>query len=176
VVVVTLRLALALLSLAAAALVAGCASGEDKSGGTEVTVERIVDGDTLVLADGQRVRLVQIDASEAQEGECYGEEATTALEGFVPAGARVRLEADPALDRVDRFDRLLRYVIRDGKNLNLELVARGAAAPYFFRGDRGRHADELVEAAEAARDEELGLWSACPGTRLDPTRALDTDP
>jgi micrococcal nuclease len=174
--VVTLRLALALLPLAAAALLAGCASGEDASDGMEVTVERIVDGDTLVLADGKHVRLVQIDAPEAQEGECFGEEATTALEGLAPPGARVRLEADPALDRVDRFDRLLRYVTRDGRNVNLELVARGAATPYFFRGDRGRHAGELVDAAEGARDEEFGLWAACPGTRLDPTRAIRTGP
>jgi micrococcal nuclease len=169
--VLFLRLVPAL--LLAAFLAAGCASDNEASG-TEGTVERIVDGDTLVLADGQRVRLVQIDAPEAQEGECYGEEAASALESLAPSRSRVRLEADPALDRVDRFDRLLRYVIRDGRNLNLELVAGGAAAPYFFRGDRGRHADELVDAAEAARDEELGLWAACPGTRLDPARALDT--
>jgi endonuclease YncB( thermonuclease family) len=174
--VVAFRLGLSLLPLVAAALLSGCASGNEASEGTEATVERIVDGDTLVLAEGKRVRLVQIDAPEAQEGECFGEEATTALEGLAPPGARVRLEADPALDHVDRFDRLLRYVIRDGRNVNVELVARGAAAPYFFQGDRGRHADKLVDAAEAARDGELGLWAACPGTRLDPTRALDTDP
>jgi micrococcal nuclease len=164
-----------LLAFLAAAFLAGCGS-DDAPKGSEGTVERIVDGDTLVLADGRRVRLVQIDSPEAQEGECFGEQATAALEGLAPSGVRVRLEADPALDRVDRFDRLLRYVIRDGRNLNLELVAGGAAAPYFFRGDRGRHADELVDAAESARDEELGLWAACPGTRVDPARALDTGP
>jgi endonuclease YncB( thermonuclease family) len=166
------RLALAL--LLATPFAAGCVSGDDASGGSEATVEHVVDGDTLVLADGRSVRLVQIDAPEAQEGECYGEEATALLEGLVPSGARVRLEADPALDGVDRFDRLLRYVIRDGENVNLELVARGAATPYFFRGDRGRHADELVDAAEAAREAERGLWAACPAARLAPTRALRT--
>jgi endonuclease YncB( thermonuclease family) len=170
--VLFLRLAIAL--LLAAMLPAGCASGEDGADGGEVTVEHIVDGDTLVLTDGRHVRLVQIDAPEAQEGECYGEEATSVLERLAPPGSRVRLEADPALDRVDRFERLLRYVVRDDRNVNLELVSRGAAAPYFFRGDRGRQADELFAAAEQARDEELGLWAACPGTRLDPNRALHT--
>ena len=171
--VLFLRLVLAL--VLAVSLAARCASG-DEGAGTEVTAERIVDGDTLVLTDGRRVRLVQIDAPEAQEGECYGEEATSALETLAPSGSRIRLEADKALDQVDRFDRLLRYVIRDGRNVNLELVVRGAAAPYFFRGDRGRHAEELVGAAEEARDEERGLWGACPGTRLHPNRVLDTGP
>ena len=41
----------------------------------------------------------------------------------------VTLEADPALDRVDRYGRLLRYVLRAGRNVNLELVRLGAAAP-----------------------------------------------
>ncbi len=56
--------------------------------------------------------------------------------------------------------------------MNVELVRAGAAAPYFFRGDRGRYADELLDAAEEARDERRGLWGACPAARLDPRRAL----
>lgn len=48
------------------------------------------------------------------------------------------LEADARLDGKDRYGRLLRYVWRDGVNVNVELVRRGAAAPYFYRGDRGR--------------------------------------
>jgi endonuclease YncB( thermonuclease family) len=172
--VALLLLRLTLAVLLAVSIAAGCASGDSASGGSEATVGSVVDGDTLVLGDGPSVRLVQIDAPEAQEGECYGVEATAALEGLVPSGARVRLEADPALDRVDHFDRLLRYVIQDGENVNLELVARGAAAPYFFRGERGRQADELLDAAKEARTEGRGLWAACPGTRLEPTRAIDT--
>ncbi|HWH06437.1 MAG TPA: hypothetical protein VNT23_08375 [Gaiellaceae bacterium] len=47
---------------------------------------------------------------------------------------------------------------RDGLLLNLELVERGAAAPpYFFRGDRGRHAAALLQAASGARDARRGL-------------------
>ena len=45
--------------------------------------------------------------------------------------------------------------------MNVELVRRGAATPYFFRGDEGRYADELLAAVAVARDERRGMWAAC---------------
>jgi micrococcal nuclease len=84
------------------------------------------------------------------------------------------LESDPALDKVDRYGRLLRYIKRAGVNVNLELVRRGAATPYFYRGERGRYASRLLAAAVKARAEKRGLWKACPSTRLDPTRPATT--
>lgn len=149
---------------------AGCGGNDEAR--TGATVARVVDGDTIRLADGTRVRLVQIDAPEAGESECHAARATQALERLAPVGSEVELERDPELDDRDRFGRTLRYVVRDGTNVNVELVRAGAAAPYFFRGDRGRHADELLDAVEGARDERRGLWGACPAARLDPRRAL----
>jgi len=151
-------------------VLAGC--GGNDGARTEETVARVVDGDTIRLPDGTRVRLVQIDAPEADEHECYAARATRALERLLPEGAEVELERDPALDDRDRFDRALRYVLRGETNVNLELVRAGAAAPYFFRGDRGRYADDLLAAAAEARDAGRGLWGACPSARLDPSRAL----
>ncbi len=136
-------------------------------------VAEVVDGDTIRLGDGRSVRLVQIDAPE-REGECYGAEARRLLERLLPRGSRVRVEADPALDRVDRYGRLLAYVYKGHLNVNLELVRRGAAAPYFYRGDRGRYAPSLLAAARRARAEGRGLWGACPQARLRPGRALAT--
>jgi endonuclease YncB( thermonuclease family) len=60
--------------------------------------------------------------------------------------------------------------------VNVELVRRGAAAPYFYRGARGRHADELERAARTALRERRGLWRACPRARLSPNRLLETGP
>lgn len=91
---------------------------------------------------------------------------------LTPPGSRVVLEADPALDAVDRYGRLLRYVLRGGRNVNVELVRRGAAAPYFYRGARGRHSDRLLAAARTAKAAGKGLWGACPRTELDPDRAI----
>jgi endonuclease YncB( thermonuclease family) len=131
-------------------------------------VASVYDGDTLTLRDGQRIRLVQIDTPELGSGECYSRAARTALLTLAPLGSRVVLEADSALDKVDRYGRLLRYVRRGGPNVNLELVRRGAATPYFYKGYRGRYASQLLAAARSAKAAKRGLWGACPGTKLDP--------
>jgi endonuclease YncB( thermonuclease family) len=138
------------------------------------TVASVTDGDTLRLDDGTRVRLVQIDAPELGSGECYSRKSAGVLARLAPVGSGVRLRADPALDRTDRYGRALRYVFRGGTNVNVALVRRGAAAPWFFDGDRGRYADRLLAAAEEAKAAGRGLWGACPGTRLDPTRGVET--
>jgi len=137
-------------------------------------VASVYDGDTLTLTDGRRVRLLQIDTPELGSGECYSRAARTALVGMAPVGTRVVLETDATLDKVDRYGRLLRYIRRGGVNVNLELVHRGAATPYFYGGDRGRYAPQLMGAAQSAKSAKRGLWKACPGTRLDPYRAADT--
>jgi endonuclease YncB( thermonuclease family) len=124
-------------------------------------VSSVGDGDTLDVRGGERVRLVQIDAPELGEGECYGREAQAELRRLVRPGSLVDLEADPGLDGEDRFGRLLRYVHAGGTNVNVELVRRGAAAPYFFGGDEGRYADELLAAVGHARVAGLGMWAAC---------------
>jgi micrococcal nuclease len=142
--------------------------------GERAVVASVTDGDTLRLRDGRRVRLVQIDAPELGSGECYSRASRTALLGLVRPGARIVLEADRGLDRVDRYRRLLRYVRVGRTNVNLELVRRGAAAPYFYGGARGRYAAALLQAARAARLEKRGLWKACPRTALDPTHAVAT--
>jgi micrococcal nuclease len=137
-------------------------------------VTSVADGDTLTVAGGKRVRLVQIDTPELGSGECYSRAARTALLRLVPIGSAVTLEADPALDQVDRYGRLLRYVRRSTTNVNVALVRAGAAAPYFYGGDRGRYADRLLAEARRAKAAKRGLWGACPGTVLDPGRSLDT--
>jgi micrococcal nuclease len=136
------------------------ASPGSRSASTTATVERIVDGDTLVVRGGARVRLVQIDAPESGE-ECYSAASTRELARLAPPGSRVVLEADPTLDRVDRYGRLLRYVHAGGANVNLVLVRRGAATPWFYDGERGRYAGRLLAAVTAARAERRGMWGAC---------------
>ena len=130
-----------------------------------------------MLRNGQRVRLVQIDTPEVFFGaECYGPQASATAKRLLPPGTRVRLFPEPAADRVDDFGRLLRYVIRaDGLNVNLRLVAVGAAAPYFYEGQRGRYAARLEALAQAsAQRQKRGLWKACPRTGYDPYRGIET--
>lgn len=135
-------------------------------------VARVIDGDTFELDTGERVRLVQIDAPEAK-GECFGRKAGSVLRRLLPVGSRVRIARDHGLDDVDRYGRLLRYVFRGGRNVNLLLVKRGAASVWFYRGDRGRYAGPLLRAAEAARAAGRGAWGACEAN-LDPFGAFQT--
>ena len=135
-------------------------------------VAGVVDGDTLELDTGDRIRLVQIDAPEAT-GECYGRKAGSVLGRLLPVGTTVRVARDPRLDDVDRYGRLLRYVFSGRRNINLLLVKRGAASVWFFRGDRGRYANALLGAAEAARANGRGAWGACEAD-LDPLGAFET--
>jgi endonuclease YncB( thermonuclease family) len=140
-------------------------------------VAHVTDGDTIALTNGARVRLVQIDTPEVYFGtQCFGRAASAALKRMLPPGTEVRLVADPALDTIDRYDRLLRYVIRvrDGVDVNIALVRAGIAAPYFYHGDRGRYANLLSKLALHARARHLGLWGACPATPVDFERAVDT--
>jgi endonuclease YncB( thermonuclease family) len=140
-------------------------------------VDHVVDGDTVALQGGRRVRLVQIDTPEVYFGiECYGRAASRRTKTLLPAGTAVRLEPEPVTDRIDRYGRLLRYVFRvsDGLNVNVRLVGIGAAAPYFYDGRRGRYAGLLEALAKRARAKKLGLWGACPHTRYNPYAAVAT--
>ena len=169
-----MRLPFLACALLAALTLAGCAEEPpaDAEGAAEATVAFVVDGDTIQLENGERVRLVQIDAPEAGD-ECYGEEADETLYGLVPNGTKVRLERDPALDDTDRYDRLLRYVHRGGVNVNVALVERGAASVWFVDSDRGRYADQLMRAARTARSESRGAWGECEA-ELDPYHGFET--
>ena len=163
-----MRLLLALAAALAAAV------GAHAAPATTVTVASVTDGDTLRLANGQRVRLVQIDTPELGQAECYAHEARATLSRLLPAGTPVRLETDPRLDAVDRYGRRLAYVFKGRENVNVTLVARGAAAPWFYGGTRGRYAAQLDRSARAARAARRGLWGACPGTAYDPSRGVET--
>ena len=103
-------------------------------------VDHVVDGDTITLQTGQCIRLVQIDTPEVFfRAECYGRAASLTTKRLLPAGSRVRLLVEPATDRVDQYGRLLRYVVRinGAVNVNVRLVAVGAAAALLLQGSQG---------------------------------------
>jgi micrococcal nuclease len=131
-------------------------------------IQYVIDGDTVVLANGEHVRLVQIDTPELRGGECYGAQARTLLRRLIPPGTTVRVEADPRLDQVDRYGRLLRYLFRGPINLNLELVRQGAATVWFYDHDRGRYAGVLLRAGLAAPRRPPGPVERLPANALRP--------
>ena len=161
-----------LLGVAALAAFAFLTRGDARQ---SAVVARVVDGDTIELVGGQRVRLVQIDTPEKRV-ECYGDEASALTQRVIPAGTHVRIEQDQKLDQVDRYGRTLAYVWKGDEDVNVTLVRAGAAGVWFFDGRRGRHAKELLNAAEQAQADRQGLWGACPLARFDPTESMSSGP
>jgi micrococcal nuclease len=153
----------------------GCAPAHDGSGRERAIVARVGDGDTLDVRSGDRIRLLQIDAPELGEGECYAREALRELERLAPRGTVIELESDSRLDETDRYGRLLRYVHAAAANVNVELVRRGAAAPYFHGGDEGAYEHDLLDAVDEAREERRGMWGLCR-VAWEPDRAVVTRP
>lgn len=170
---------LPLTAVVALLVLAPTAAGAAKPppGGQLSRIARVVDGDTVDLTSGARVRLVQIDTPEVYySAECYGEQASAVTKRLLPPGTSVRLYREPKTDSVDQYGRLLRYVfrVRDGLSVNAQLVRVGAAAPYFYDYRRGRYAGLLVRLALRARSRHAGLWGHCPGTPYDPNRGVST--
>jgi len=138
------------------------------------TITKVYDGDTITLSTGEKVRLLQIDTPELSPTECYGKEARSALVKLLNTPGRLSLKTDSKLDKVDRYGRLLRYVFIGKTNINLKLVEIGAAAPYFYRGDKGQYSTQILKAAQTAKSKSIGLWKSCPGTQLTPNDAVTT--
>lgn len=123
-------------------------------------VERVVDGDTLLLTNHARVRLIGADTPETVRPghpvEAWGPEATAFTKSFV-ADKKVRLEFDR--ERVDRYGRFLAYVWVGDSLLSEELIRRGlarAGLEYRFSPTVKRR---LRNAQEEARNARLGIWS-----------------
>jgi endonuclease YncB( thermonuclease family) len=138
-----------------------------------LAVSSVTDGDTLRLNDGRVVQLAQISAPSTASGDCFAKHSRTILSQLV-AGATIKLAREPKLPRTDSYGHTVAYVMAKGKNVNLALVSKGAAAPYFYFGREGRFARPMVAAAAAARHRHTGLWGACSKTRLDPDHQLHT--
>lgn len=117
-------------------------------------VVRVIDGDTVELQDGSRVRYLGIDTPEA--GEPYYSEATARNKELVE-GKVVYLQKGKR-DR-DEYDRLLRYIYVDGVFVNAELVAQGYAMAYIFDPDE-RYSQVLVQLEQYAKMKNRGLWAS----------------
>jgi endonuclease YncB( thermonuclease family) len=137
-------------------------------------VAKIYDGDTVTMADGMKIRLLQIDAPELAENECFAKESKTALVNLLAKKGTVTLKADPASASFDRYGRALRYIFVGKLNVNLEMIKIGAAAPYFYQGEKGVYSAAMLKAAQDAKFYKVGLWKTCPGTQLVPTKAITT--
>ncbi len=121
----------------------------------EFKVRRVIDGDTIVLQNGERVRYIGIDTPEMRPLEYYAEEATVANRKLLE-GKTVRLEFD--VERRDIYKRLLAYVFVDTIFVNARLVEEGYARTYFFPPNT-RYKTLLLKMEKEAKSKERGIWA-----------------
>ena len=126
-------------------------------------VERVVDGDTLLLQSGERVRLIGVDTPETKHPskpvQYFGKEASAFTRRMVE-GKRVRLEFDQGnvvRGHKDRYGRTLAYVfLEDGTLLNAEIIKQGYGHAYTqFPFSR---MEEFRRLEREAQEQGSGLW------------------
>ena len=151
--------------LAALAAVAIGTCGGSHTGPTHGTVERVVDGDTIIVrtSDGtERVRYIGLDTPESVKPNtpvmCFAKTASH-INSQLVLGKGVTLT--PGAEPRDRYGRLLAYVRTDGGvDVNSELLARGAARTMAI-GPNTARATAFSRLEEKARTSGLGLWGVC---------------
>ena len=148
--------------LVGAGVLSGCAQAVLPE---EAVVRRVVDGDTIELLDGRRVRYLGIDTPEVRRRAGVGEgwvvdpepfaEEATAFNRRLIEGRRAHLEYDRQTH--DRFGRILAYVYVEDVMVNAELLRAGLAEPLILPPNV-KYSEHFQRLAEQARLEQRGLW------------------
>lgn len=138
------------------------------------SVARVIDGDTLKLSNGEKIRLIGIDTPEKYYGkkllrdarrdgkdirtiQGMGSKASKFVKEII-GNKRVRLEFDA--EKRDRYGRVLAYVyLDDGTFLNAKIVEEGYAQ-VFTVPPNVKYADRFLELQREARKNKKGLWSS----------------
>ena len=139
---------------------------------SDILVKRAVDGDTLVLETGERVRLIGIDTPEMHESDklfrdarrsgqdvktiqALGRRAYEFTKNLVE-GKRVSLEFD--VEKRDKYGRILAYVyLKDGTFVNAEIVKQGYASLMTYPPNV-KYVDLFSRLYREARENNRGLW------------------
>lgn len=155
------KLLSAFLSIALMIVAAFLVVPEEKSSNTssETRVSRVVDGDTIELENGSKIRYIGVDTPESVDPrrgvECFGKEASERNRALVE-GRAVRLESD--VSDTDMYDRLLRYVFVGDLFVNEYLVREGYARASSYPPDV-KYQTLFREAEREAREMKRGLWA-----------------
>lgn len=151
---------------------------EQKQGKETRFVHKVVDGDTFILENGEKVRMLGIDTPEKYEsskldrdaersgsdkktiqklGDLAGQYTKKLIEG-----KRVLLVPESNYEDKDKYGRLLRYVyLEDGTFINKKLLEDGYASAY--RRFELSKKDEFIKAEKEARENRRGLWGEVEG-------------
>lgn len=112
----------------------------------KVTINRVIDGDTLKLDDGRTVRLLNINTPE--KGAAFSKESTSFLAAFVNKSVRIDSTG------LDRYNRVLARIYAP-EYLNLEIVKNGLATTFLVDSSETK---EFASAEQQAISQSLGMW------------------
>lgn len=122
-------------------------------------VSRVIDGDTFVLENGTKVRIIGVDTPELKHPrkgkEAYSEEAFIFTKNLIEHKV-VTLELDTQL--FDRYKRLLAYVFVDDVFLNEVLLLEGMAVVSTYPPNV-KYVELFTKSQEIAKANNIGMWS-----------------
>ena len=116
-------------------------------------VTKVIDGDTVEIETGQRLRLKGINTPESQMP--LSDEATTFLKNLVE-NKTIQIESYGT----DKYGRFLSHIFIQDENVNAKILSAGFATLYYYEKDV--HYETLRSAEEFARLNKLGLWKESP--------------
>jgi micrococcal nuclease len=130
--------------------------GFDREPGDRFIVKKIIDGDTVELLGGDRLRLLSIDTPE--KGELFFDEASAFLADLA-LGKTARIEY--AGRRRDKYGRLLGYLYVDSIFVNKAILENGLGYLYLFEDTELKlpQIKELLDAQRSALQARVGIWS-----------------
>lgn len=141
-------------------------------------VSHVIDGDTVELSNGERLRYIGIDTPEVHEKygsnwlynpRPYGQEAMNFNKKLVE-GKNIRLEFD--VQKKDKYNRLLAYVYVEDKMVNLEMLKKGYSMIYTFPPNV-KYVEEFLSAQRSARENKYGLWGDLEGDVISASEAKE---
>lgn len=127
------------------------------SSATFAKVVRVIDGDTIVIDSGQKIRYIGMNTPEVETSECFATVASEINKNLV-LGKMVKLEKD--VSETDKYGRLLRYVYVDEIFIDDYLVKNGYAKVMTVPPDT-KYEDEFLRSQKYAKESNLGLWGKC---------------
>lgn len=125
-------------------------------GPTSAQVSRVIDGDTIELDSGEKVRYLLVNTPEI--GECHYQAAKD-FNIHQVLDKTVKIEYD--LTCTDRYGRLLGYVTSEEGSVNELSLTRGHARLLYIPPNGDEYLDQYKDLEWFAKENNIGLWRYC---------------